>query len=181
LTLFSVNMGIFLGRVAVSFFCFLDVRVVFCFLALFVPYLFLVFGKGAVISQVLFLDGLGFVLVILRAWVFFLCVVGGFLERFSKESFGFFVSFISFVFSFLILTFSFRGVLLFYFSFEFIFLLLYVLIMGWGYRPERLRASFYMLFYTLVVSFPFFLLLVWSYSLGGASLFNPLGLMSGVW
>lgn len=43
----------------------------------------------------------------------------------------------------------------FYISFEFIFILMYVFLLRWGYRPERLQASFYMVFYTLVVSFPF--------------------------
>jgi len=38
--------------------------------------------------------------------------------------------------------------------------------MGWGYRFERLQASFYMVFYTLVVSFPFLLFLL------GFGLFN---------
>jgi NADH-ubiquinone oxidoreductase chain 4 len=32
--------------------------------------------------------------------------------------------------------------------------------LGWGYRPERLNSSFYMVFYTLLVSFPFFVFLV---------------------
>jgi NADH-ubiquinone oxidoreductase chain 4 len=29
----------------------------------------------------------------------------------------------------------------------------------WGYRPERLQASFYMVFYTLLVSLPFLVFL----------------------
>jgi len=43
----------------------------------------------------------------------------------------------------------------FYFCFEFIFLLMFLFLLSWGYSPERLQASFYMVFYTLVVSFPF--------------------------
>jgi len=34
-------------------------------------------------------------------------------------------------------------------------MLMYFFVLGWGGRPERLQASFYIVFYTIVVSFPF--------------------------
>jgi len=37
---------------------------------------------------------------------------------------------------------------------------MFVFLLGWGYRMERLQASFYMVFYTLVVSFPFLVFFV---------------------
>jgi NADH-ubiquinone oxidoreductase chain 4 len=37
---------------------------------------------------------------------------------------------------------------------------MFVFLMSWGYSPERLEASFYMVFYTIVVSFPFLVYLV---------------------
>jgi len=62
--------------------------------------------------------------------------------------------------------------LVFYVSFEFIFLVMFVFLLGWGYRPERRQASFYMVFYTLVVSFPFLVFLVCEgYLLGSLSFF----------
>lgn len=50
---------------------------------------------------------------------------------------------------------SFFRYVVFYLTFEFIFIIMFVFLLGWGYRPERLQASFYIVFYTLVVSFPF--------------------------
>ncbi len=50
---------------------------------------------------------------------------------------------------------SFFSYVVFYLTFEFIFIIMFVFLLGWGYRPERLQASFYIVFYTLVVSFPF--------------------------
>jgi len=38
--------------------------------------------------------------------------------------------------------------------------LMFLFLLSWGYRPERLQASFYIVFYTIVVSFPFLVFLV---------------------
>jgi len=61
---------------------------------------------------------------------------------------------------FLFVRFSRLSFLVFYISFEFVFVLMFVFVLGWGYRIERLQASFYMIFYTLVVSFPFLIYLI---------------------
>jgi NADH-ubiquinone oxidoreductase chain 4 len=37
---------------------------------------------------------------------------------------------------------------------------IFLFVLSWGYSPERLQASFYMVFYTVVVSFPFLVYLV---------------------
>nr|QDO72159.1 NADH dehydrogenase subunit 4 [Pandalus japonicus] len=54
----------------------------------------------------------------------------------------------------LVLTFSCLDYLLFYICFEASLLPTLVLILGWGYQPERLQAGTYMLFYTLFASLP---------------------------
>jgi len=62
----------------------------------------------------------------------------------------------------LFLRFSVSSLFIFYVSFEFLFLFMFVFLLGWGYRPERRQASLYMIFYTLVVSFPLLVyILVW--------------------
>lgn len=53
---------------------------------------------------------------------------------------------------------------MFYIAFEFVFFLLFFYISGWGYRVRRLRASFYMVFFTVVVSLPFLVFLVYESS-----------------
>ena len=55
---------------------------------------------------------------------------------------------------FLLIRFRSANILSFYIFFERAVLPVFLLILGWGYQPERLRASLYILFYTLVASLP---------------------------
>lgn len=68
---------------------------------------------------------------------------------------------------FLVLTFSSTDYLLFYIRFERSLIPTLVLILGWGYQPERLQAGVYMLFYTLFASLPLLLSLIRLYWEGG--------------
>nr|YP_010688323.1 NADH dehydrogenase subunit 4 [Cheiloneurus elegans]WBR65751.1 NADH dehydrogenase subunit 4 [Cheiloneurus elegans] len=56
----------------------------------------------------------------------------------------------------MILSFSFiwMNLFMFYIFFEFSLIPIYIIIMGWGYQPERLKASMYMLMYTFFFSLP---------------------------
>ena len=55
---------------------------------------------------------------------------------------------------FLVLRFRVKSLIRFYYFFEAALLPVFLLVMGWGYQPERLSASLYMLFYTLTASLP---------------------------
>ena len=55
---------------------------------------------------------------------------------------------------FLIQSFSTSNMLIFYILFEATLVPIFMLIMGWGYQPERVKASLYLLFYTLLASLP---------------------------
>nr|YP_010534921.1 NADH dehydrogenase subunit 4 [Modiolus modulaides]QJS32941.1 NADH dehydrogenase subunit 4 [Modiolus comptus]UYA96804.1 NADH dehydrogenase subunit 4 [Modiolus modulaides] len=54
----------------------------------------------------------------------------------------------------LILGFSFSSMFLFYISFESVLIPTLLLILGWGYQPERMQAVSYMLIYTVCGSMP---------------------------
>jgi len=56
---------------------------------------------------------------------------------------------------------------------------MFLFVLGWGYSPERVQASFYMIFYTLLVSLPFFCYFVWV-GLFSAKLFSYTG-FRGLW
>jgi NADH-ubiquinone oxidoreductase chain 4 len=43
---------------------------------------------------------------------------------------------------------------MFYLFFEISLIPTLILILGWGYQPERIQAGIYLLFYTLVASLP---------------------------
>jgi NADH-ubiquinone oxidoreductase chain 4 len=57
---------------------------------------------------------------------------------------------------------------------------MFIFLLGWGYRPERFQGSFYMVFYTLVVSFPFLVYLGW-FGREGSLLFGCLSGWGRYW
>lgn len=61
----------------------------------------------------------------------------------------------------LVLTFSSSNLLLFYFYFEASLIPTLIIIIGWGYQPERVQAGIYFLFYTLTASLPLLLGLIY--------------------
>lgn len=67
----------------------------------------------------------------------------------------------------LVLTFRSIDLLGFYVFFESSLIPTIVLILGWGYQPERLQAGVYMLFYTLFASLPLLVSLLSLYRTGG--------------
>jgi len=71
--------------------------------------------------------------------------------------FSLFVLFLMFI---LFLTFITTNYLLFYFFFESSLIPTLLIIVGWGYQPERLQAGVYFLFYTLRLSLPLLLMIV---------------------
>ena len=60
----------------------------------------------------------------------------------------------------LILTFRAKNILMFYFFFEWSLIPIFLIIMGWGYQPERIKARISLFFYTLFASLPLLLVLL---------------------
>jgi NADH-ubiquinone oxidoreductase chain 4 len=52
-------------------------------------------------------------------------------------------------------------ILYFYVFFELSLVPIFLMILGWGYQPERLKAGLIILFYTLVASLPLLIVLIW--------------------
>nr|ALY11324.1 NADH dehydrogenase subunit 4 [Tambocerus sp. PY-2015] len=73
---------------------------------------------------------------------------------------------------FLVIIFSTLSFMYMYISFEFVLVPLVVLILGWGYQPERLMAGLYLFLYTLFVSLPLLGLLLYLYMLDGTMFFD---------
>ena len=113
------------------------------------------------------LDMIGLSLIILSLWVRILIYLSsnGAYHIGSVEGFRGFVYFLMFI---LIVTFRVRNFFSFYFFFEASLVPTLLIILGWGYQPERLQAGIYFLFYTLAASLPLLLLLVYFYGeMGG--------------
>ncbi len=148
-----------------TFLCFFDLLYLHLFL-LFFLLTFLFKSSGGSFDGVLFFDSLSFFLLFLSIYIFYFCFCSSLVDKWSSNIFLSFLFVLGLMYLFVYLRFSCISIFVFYVSFELVFLLMFVYLMGWGYRFERLQASFYMVFYTLVVSFPFLLFLL------GFGLFN---------
>nr|YP_009136191.1 NADH dehydrogenase subunit 4 [Nephotettix cincticeps]AKC91097.1 NADH dehydrogenase subunit 4 [Nephotettix cincticeps] len=78
----------------------------------------------------------------------------------------------------LLIIFTSMNFLYMYVSFEFVLIPLVILIIGWGYQPERLMSGMYLLFYTMLVSLPLLILLVYIYMDLGSLFFDMMKLHS---
>nr|ARH54593.1 NADH dehydrogenase subunit 4 [Pogonus iridipennis] len=99
-------------------------------------------------------DLLSFGLILLSFWICSLMILAS--ESINKKNFfmNFFLFLLLLLLLFLYCTFSSMNLFLFYFFFESSLIPTLILIMGWGYQPERLQAGIYLLFYTLFASLP---------------------------
>nr|ASM41876.1 NADH dehydrogenase subunit 4 [Scaphoideus varius] len=73
---------------------------------------------------------------------------------------------------FLFVIFSSLNFFYMYMSFEFVLVPLVILVLGWGYQPERLMAGLYLFFYTVLVSLPLLVLILQIYKENGAMFFD---------
>lgn len=112
-----------------------------------------------------FVDKISFILTSLAF------LVGGFMlsarynrVKFSKK-FNYFFLFLSFGII-LILLYSFYSLrlLYFYIFFEIVLIPIFLLVIGWGYQPERVQAGVYILFYTLFGSLPLLMMILLTYN-----------------
>ena len=99
-------------------------------------------------------DLLSFSLILLRFWICSLIIISR--EKLFKINnyFNLFLLVIIFLIVSLFITFSSLNLFIFYLFFEVRLIPTLLLIIGWGYQPERIEAGVYLLFYTFLVSLP---------------------------
>ena len=69
----------------------------------------------------------------------------------------------------LLIAFSVSRIMHFYFIFEASLIPTLMLVLGWGYQPERLQAGTYIMIYTVAASLPLLLVIVWALTETGSS------------
>nr|QNV11633.1 NADH dehydrogenase subunit 4 [Platyptilia sp. DM741] len=108
----------------------------------------------SMISYFFSLDILSYGMILLSIWICSLMILSS--ENLYKNNFflSLFLLNILLLLILLILTFSVNNLFMFYLFFEGSLIPTLLLIMGWGYQPERIQASIYLLFYTLFMSLP---------------------------
>nr|YP_010946003.1 NADH dehydrogenase subunit 4 [Cirrochroa tyche]WGN99211.1 NADH dehydrogenase subunit 4 [Cirrochroa tyche] len=99
-------------------------------------------------------DVISYGLILLSIWIIFLMIMAS--EKLNSNNFfkNFFLLNIILLMIMLYMTFSVLNLFLFYLFFEMSLIPTLMLIIGWGYQPERIQAGMYLLFYTLFASLP---------------------------
>jgi len=114
------------------------------------------------------LDSIRSILIFLTIWITCLIYISSqfvYITNNNYKSFLFFVIVLCLV---LFLTFGVRNILLFYFMFEVSLIPTLILIIGWGYQPERLQAGIYLIMYTITASLPLLIRLIYIYKISGS-------------
>nr|AND97100.1 NADH dehydrogenase subunit 4 [Stygobromus tenuis potomacus] len=120
------------------------------------------------------LDSISWSLIILSLWVVILAVMASFsVNQLNQSSDLFMFVNVSLLLA-LLSSFALNDYLLFYLSFETSLIPVFILILGWGYQPERVQAGIYMLFYTVTASLPLLvMLLVMKVNSGSGYMYMP--------
>jgi len=110
------------------------------------------------------LDAVSSLLISLTLWISALMLMARYYVRQSQKNQNLFIVLVLVMAFFLFLSFRSSDLLLFYIMFESTLIPIFLLILGWGYQPERISASLYLLFYTLFASLPLLLGLLYLYA-----------------
>nr|YP_009442879.1 NADH dehydrogenase subunit 4 [Typhlatya miravetensis]SCN12527.1 NADH dehydrogenase subunit 4 [Typhlatya miravetensis] len=131
------------------------------------------------LSLSLGMDGISYILILLSFWIMALIVKGSqkICETSNFSSLFLFMN-VMLLLS-LIMTFCCMDYLFFYICFEASLIPTLILILGWGYQPERLQAGIYMLFYTLFGSLPLLVSFLMMYKAGYSLSFGLVDMKSG--
>nr|ARH54216.1 NADH dehydrogenase subunit 4 [Crepidodera pluta] len=123
------------------------------------------------ISYFLGCDLLSFSLILLSFWICSLMILASGKLYKNKDYNMFFIFVMIMLLLSLFLTFSSMNFFIFYLFFEISLIPILILIVGWGYQPERLEAGIYLLFYTLLMSLPMMVMVFYMYKIMGTLIF----------
>nr|YP_010561849.1 NADH dehydrogenase subunit 4 [Colossendeis brevirostris]UYX57810.1 NADH dehydrogenase subunit 4 [Colossendeis brevirostris] len=102
--------------------------------------------------QLLNLDNLSYLLIMLSLWILLLMLLSK--DNNKNNSNKMYLNIHNVLILLLSLTFLVNDYLMFYLCFESILIPIFMLILGWGYQPERIQAGLYIMLYTLFASLP---------------------------
>nr|QNJ60012.1 NADH dehydrogenase subunit 4 [Xyronotus aztecus] len=105
------------------------------------------------------IDYFSFGLILLSFWICSLMITASVSIYFDSYHYNIFMIMIIFLLIMLYCSFSSLNLFSFYLFFEASLIPTLLLILGWGYQPERLQAGLYLIFYTLFASLPLLLVM----------------------
>lgn len=133
------------------------------FLVFLFCFLFFNYSRIGALVNTFYVDGIRNNLVVLRVFVTLLIIYSSYKVYRYSEHFVVYMFLIVFLLFALFLSFFVRDLLIFYFYFEISLIPTLIIIVGWGYQPERLQAGVYFIFYTLFASLPLLLFINYLY------------------
>nr|YP_010990638.1 NADH dehydrogenase subunit 4 [Flata truncata]WOW99056.1 NADH dehydrogenase subunit 4 [Flata truncata] len=166
-------LGFILYLFFLILFCILDNWFIFIYM-LYVFFFFFFLSVSlnyfCYISYMFGMDLVSYLFIGLSIWICILMVYSMFNYRGSTNS-VYFLFCLSFLLFMLVLVFTVMDYFYFYFFFEGSLIPVFLILFGWGYQPERLKAGYYLIFYTLFASFPFLLVIFYIYYLYGGFMY----------
>lgn len=152
-----------------SKFNWIRIYIYLCFLGfLFISHIYNPIISHIYIDLFFRLDSISSILIFLTIWIRCLIYISSQFVYINSLNYRFFIFFVLVLCFILFITFSVRNVLFFYFIFEVSLIPTLILIIGWGYQPERLQAGVYLIIYTITASLPLLLSLLYIYRISGS-------------
>nr|BDI12964.1 NADH dehydrogenase subunit 4 [Abarenicola claparedi oceanica] len=116
-------------------------------------------------THTFYLDTMALALMTLTMWISALMMMASYpvlMKNQNPKTFMFLVMFLNMI---LLITFCVNNFILFYIMFEASLIPTLLLILGWGYQPERLQAGAYLILYTVAASLPLLISMLLMFSL----------------
>nr|QNP10079.1 NADH dehydrogenase subunit 4 [Ochthebius perpusillus] len=109
-------------------------------------------------------DLLSYMMILLTFWICSLMILASSKVYKNNYYYQLFLFLILMLMISLYCTFSSMNLFIFYLFFEMSLIPTLILIIGWGYQPERIQAGVYLLFYTMLASLPMLVSIFFYYS-----------------
>nr|QEL51258.1 NADH dehydrogenase subunit 4 [Philonthus decorus] len=108
-------------------------------------------------------DQLSYVMILLSFWICSLMILASSKLFIKNYHYNMFIFMLLMLMISLFLTFSSVNLFILYLFFEMSLIPTLILILGWGYQPERIQAGTYLLFYTMLASLPMMIAIFFYY------------------
>nr|ARH53878.1 NADH dehydrogenase subunit 4 [Heterocerus parallelus] len=109
-------------------------------------------------------DLISFLMIMLSIWICSLMIMASEKLNFTSNYKEFFIFLMIILLLSLFMSFGSLNLFYFYLFFESSLIPTLILIVGWGYQPERIQAGVYLIFYTMLASLPMMVMIFYLYN-----------------
>nr|YP_009127091.1 NADH dehydrogenase subunit 4 [Acerella muscorum]AHL42972.1 NADH dehydrogenase subunit 4 [Acerella muscorum] len=122
-----------------------------------IPYCWMEFNYKGLIMM----DKISYLLCSLTLLIMMMMIFSSFFNLFNMDNNYFLMFTFNMMMLLIFLVFTSKSILLLYLFFECSLIPVFMLIMGWGMNPEKLQSSIYMIMYTMSMSLPFLIFIIY--------------------